>query len=45
MLQELVLWIFAFLGAGMIYIGLHLHRPMFWEDGGFIDKIKDKFGL
>lgn len=42
MLQELVLWIFALLGAGMIYIGLHLHRPMFWEKDGFFDKLKNR---
>ena len=44
-MENLVILIFLLMGGMMIYIGLHMHKPMFWEDGGFIDKIKDKFGL
>lgn len=39
---------FTFLGllmVFMLYVGTHMHTPMFWEEGGLIDKIKDKFGL
>ena len=31
--------------VSMLYVGTHMNTPMFWEDGGFIDKIKDKLGL
>jgi len=38
--------IFAiFLGILMVllpYIGIHLNKPMFWERGGFLDKLKNK---
>jgi len=28
----------------MVYVGTHMNKPMFWEDEGFIDKLKDKLG-
>jgi hypothetical protein len=24
------------------YVGMHLNKPMFWEKGGFLDKLKNK---
>lgn len=29
----------------LTYVGMHMNKPMFWEDGGFIDRLKDKLGL
>ena len=26
----------------LLYVGLHLNKPMFWEEGGFLDKLKTK---
>lgn len=39
---------FTFLGlmmVSMLYVGTHMNTPMFWEEDGLIDKIKDKLGL
>jgi hypothetical protein len=29
----------------LTYVGMHMNKPMFWEDGGLIDRLKDKLGL
>jgi len=44
--METIFFIFlGFMMVSMLYVGLHMNKPMFWEDEGFIDKLREKLGL